>query len=131
MKRAFQAVLVLSVVLFCISAFAGEWVNGYTKSNGTYVKGYYRSSPNSTVTDNYSYHGNVNPYTGKTGTNYYRHNSSSPYYSPGLTSGKRSTYSNSYDSGSSSSGLNLSPYRSKSNGRSNSFGSSYGSGDDE
>lgn len=40
-------------------------VKGYYKKNGTYVAPYIRSSPNSTKTDNYSYPGNVNPYTGK------------------------------------------------------------------
>ncbi|MGP0085312.1 MAG: hypothetical protein ACLP0B_17065 [Steroidobacteraceae bacterium] len=44
------------------------------------VSGYHRSSPNGTVTDNYSFKGNVNPYTGKVGTNYYRHDKTSPYY---------------------------------------------------
>lgn len=43
-------------------------VNGYTKSNGTYVAPYVRSNPNSTRTDNYSYPGNTNPYTGKAAT---------------------------------------------------------------
>lgn len=43
-------------------------VNGYYRSNGTYVAPHYRSSPNSTPTDNFSYPGNTNPYTGKTAT---------------------------------------------------------------
>ena len=43
-------------------------VNGYTKSNGTYVQGHYRSSQNSTNHDNYSTSGNYNPYTGTTGS---------------------------------------------------------------
>ena len=48
---------------------AQVYVNGYTRSNGTYVPGHYRSSPNSTQRDNYSAYGNANPYTGKRGTN--------------------------------------------------------------
>lgn len=44
------------------------YVNGYTKSNGTYVKGHYRTAPNNTINDNYSTKGNTNPYTGKQGT---------------------------------------------------------------
>lgn len=44
------------------------YVNGYTKSNGTYVQGHYRSSQNSTNHDNYSTTGNYNPYTGTTGS---------------------------------------------------------------
>lgn len=43
-------------------------VKGYTKSNGTYVQGHYRSSRNSTNHDNYSTSGNYNPYTGTTGS---------------------------------------------------------------
>ncbi len=33
-----------------------------------YVRGYYRSTPNSVKYDNYSTEGNVNPYAGKKGT---------------------------------------------------------------
>ena len=51
-----------------VSSYAQSYVNGYTRSNGTYVKGHYRSSPNSTQRDNYSTFGNMNPYTGKKGT---------------------------------------------------------------
>ena len=52
-------------------ASADTYVRGYTRSNGTYVQGHYRSSPNSTVTDNWSYRGNSNPYTGERGTRSY------------------------------------------------------------
>lgn len=44
------------------------YVNGYTKSNGTYVQGHYRSTQNSTNHDNYSTSGNYNPYSGTTGS---------------------------------------------------------------
>ncbi len=47
---------------------ADTYVNGYFKSNGTYVQPHYRSSPNSTKSDNWSTIGNTNPYTGKQGT---------------------------------------------------------------
>ena len=47
---------------------AQVYVNGYTRSNGTYVPGHYRSSPNSTQRDNYYTYGNTNPYTGQRGT---------------------------------------------------------------
>jgi len=49
-------------------SFADTWVNGYTKKNGTYVQGHYRSSPNSTRNDNYTTRGNQNPHTGTFGT---------------------------------------------------------------
>ncbi|OYU83011.1 MAG: hypothetical protein CFE24_13205 [Flavobacterium sp. BFFFF2] len=44
------------------------YVSGYTRSNGTYVEGHYRTAPNYTRNDNYSTVGNVNPYTGTYGT---------------------------------------------------------------
>lgn len=43
-------------------------VKGYYKSNGTYVKPYVRTAPNSTIRDNFSTKPNVNPYTGEKGT---------------------------------------------------------------
>ena len=56
-------------------AQTSTYVSGYTNSNGTYVQGYYRTTPNTTRNDNYSTVGNVNPYTGTYGTkpadNYY------------------------------------------------------------
>lgn len=89
-------------------AFADVWVNGYTRSNGTYVQGYYRSSPDSNPYNNYSYPGNLNPYTGKiapgnTSTylnNYYNSGSSylgsTSYTSPSYISPY--TYSGGYSS---------------------------------
>jgi hypothetical protein len=55
------------VFLISISANADEWVSGYIKKDGSYVQGYFKSSPNSTNTDNYSTQGNTNPYTGAEG----------------------------------------------------------------
>lgn len=52
---------------FAVNANAG-YVRGYTKSNGTYVQPHYRTSPNSTRSDNYSSQGNYNPYSGQVGT---------------------------------------------------------------
>ncbi len=61
-------------------AYAQEYVHGYTRSDGTYVAPYYRSAPDDSVTDNYSYAGNTNPYTGETGTDNYIHDETSPDY---------------------------------------------------
>lgn len=61
-------------------AHAQDYVQGYTRSDGTYVAPYYRSAPDDSVTNNYSFAGNVNPYTGSVGTNEYIHSPSSPYY---------------------------------------------------
>ena len=47
------------------------YVRGYYKDNGTYVQPHYRTSPNSTVYDNWSTYPNVNPYTGNIGIKTY------------------------------------------------------------
>ena len=49
-------------------SFAQVSVSGYYRSNGTYVQPHQRTAPNSTRNDNYSTVGNVNPYTGESGT---------------------------------------------------------------
>lgn len=43
-------------------------VQGYTRSNGTYVPPSHATNPNSTTSDNYGTRGNTNPYTGQMGT---------------------------------------------------------------
>src|SRR5580704_18553976 len=79
-KRISIIFLACFVVAWNIPAFANQYVHGYTRSNGTYVRPYYRSSSNGTVRDNFSYRGNINPYTGAAGTNRYIHDKTSPYY---------------------------------------------------
>jgi len=72
--------IVGACVLWFASASADQYVNGYTKSNGTYVQGYTRTSPNRTTSDNYSTKGNINPYTGQEGTkNEYPQNGNNMY----------------------------------------------------
>lgn len=67
-----KKLIALSIVLFAaFGSFAQTYVNGYTRSNGTFVEPHYRSSPNNTKFDNYSTLGNVNPYTGSIGTKTY------------------------------------------------------------
>lgn len=71
MKKLFLGFILAASLMFPAlgTASAGDtYVNGYYKSNGTYVRPHYRTSPNSTNLDNYSTKGNVNPYTGKRGT---------------------------------------------------------------
>lgn len=46
----------------------GRWVNGYTRKDGTHVRGHYRSRPDGTDLNNWTTRGNVNPHTGKPGT---------------------------------------------------------------
>lgn len=63
--------IIITASFFVPQADASVRVNGYYRSNGTYVSPYYRTSPNSTYRDNYSYKGNYNPYTGNYGTRSY------------------------------------------------------------
>jgi hypothetical protein len=61
--------LLSGIILFAMSgvvAFAAVHVNGYYRANGTYVAPHYRSDPDGIVTNNWSYPGNTNPYTGVT-----------------------------------------------------------------
>ena len=59
-----------SLVLMTLasSAFADTYVEGYYRSDGSYVAPHYRSDPNHTKRDNWSTEGNYNPYTGERGT---------------------------------------------------------------
>lgn len=84
MRKLMTTIAIVIAMVFTVSAgFTDTYVNGYYRKDGTYVNGHHRSSSNGTVTDNYSFKGNTNPYTGKTGSNYYRKDSSSPYYNGG------------------------------------------------
>lgn len=84
------------------------YVNGYYRSNGTWVNGYERTSPDGNPYNNYSFPGNYNPNTGEiTGgnadtylNNYYNRSSGSDYssYYGGYDSGYSSPSYNSYNS---------------------------------
>lgn len=59
----------LLLVAIVSPSFASDtYVQGYTKKDGTYVQGHYRTQSNDTVDDNYSTRGNTNPYNGNSGT---------------------------------------------------------------
>lgn len=62
--------LLIGAVLatLCASAFSQVRVDGHLRRDGAYVAPHYRSAPNHTPFDNYSTRGNVNPYTGQSGT---------------------------------------------------------------
>ncbi len=45
----------ISLASFTGTSYSDVFVNGYFKSNGTYVAPHYRTSPNNSVYDNYSY----------------------------------------------------------------------------
>ena len=69
------AILIVALLASAGASAAGHYVSPHTRNNGTYVPGHMQTAPNSTRLDNYSTRGNVNPYTGQTGT-------VSPYYMP-------------------------------------------------
>jgi hypothetical protein len=61
----------LSTLLMASSAAAlaqSHYVHPYTKKDGTYVQGHYKTAPDDTKLNNYSTKGNLNPYTGEEGT---------------------------------------------------------------
>jgi len=47
------------------------FVSGYHRRDGTYVRPHYRSKSDSRVTNNWSFAGNINPYTGEVGSRRY------------------------------------------------------------
>ena len=47
--------------------YNSTYVDSYTRNDGSFVQGHYKSMPNSTNWDNYSTKGNTNPFTGTTG----------------------------------------------------------------
>jgi hypothetical protein len=100
----FLSLLIVSLFVLDLVAEAGGtgkggsvYVRGYFRKDGTYVSPHYRSAPDGNPYNNWSYPGNVNPYTGKVAPgnpdtyleNYYNRKGSktySPYTSPSLPS---------------------------------------------
>lgn len=68
MRLLLTLLLLGGFILQTLPAHAQTYVRGYTRRDGTYVQGHYRSRPDSSVYNNYSTRGNVNPYTGQRGT---------------------------------------------------------------
>lgn len=91
LNTGLSALFVFSLLLLPFSQVLAVYVNGYYRSNGTYVHGYERTAPDGNPYNNYSYPGNYNPNTGEiTGgnpdtylNNYY--NKTSGGYSSGYT----------------------------------------------
>src|SRR5213594_4676703 len=65
-RRTFVWLLTLALLLVQVSfALAGDVrVRGYYRRDGTYVQPHYRSHPDGNPYNNWSFPGNVNPYTG-------------------------------------------------------------------
>lgn len=79
-------VLGMAALVASSTASAQVYVHGYTTKNGTYVAPHYRSTPDNNPFNNWSARGNVNPYTGETGTK-------NPYSSYGSNGSYQSPYS--------------------------------------
>lgn len=60
-----KKVILTLLIILTANVNAATYVRGYTKSNGTYVEGHYRSDSDGIKSNNYSNEGNYNPYTGK------------------------------------------------------------------
>jgi hypothetical protein len=91
-----KIVLAAAVTLTAASpSRADEYVHGYYRSNGTYVQPYSRSDPDGNPFNNYSYPGNLNPYTGQVAPgnadtylrNYYERQGGSNGYGSGYDAG--------------------------------------------
>lgn len=67
LTRTIVATLAITVAI-ASTAFADSRVGGYATKRGTYVEPHYKSSPDSSRSNNYSSKGNFNPYTGKRGS---------------------------------------------------------------
>ena len=63
-----KKILVLFTFLSTTLMFSQTYVNGYIRSDGTYVKPHYRSDKDYSFDNNWSTRGNQNPYTYKWGT---------------------------------------------------------------
>ena len=62
-----------------------RYQQGYTRKDGTYVQGHYKTSNNGTNHDNYSTRGNVNSYTGSYGSRARDYSSEAYNYGSGRT----------------------------------------------
>ena len=70
MKHYTNYLLVLFFIFCTCSVYAQKidvFVNGYLRKDGSYVQPHFRTSPNTSLFDNFSTIGNYNPYTGKPG----------------------------------------------------------------
>lgn len=57
--------IMLILLLLGTTQLHAAWVNGYTRRDGTYVQGHYRSDPDNSPYNNQSYPGSYNQNTGR------------------------------------------------------------------
>lgn len=62
-----------------------RYQSGYTRSDGTYVRGHYKTNSNYTNHDNFSTQNNSNPFTGSTGSRARDYSSDAYNYGSGRT----------------------------------------------
>ena len=67
MKKILFLLVLASLTIPVVEARDVPVKGGY-RSDGSYVQPHYRTSPNSTQSDNWGTKGNTNPYTGAPGT---------------------------------------------------------------
>ena len=95
MKKLFFTIALAFVAKFSFGQ-TQVMVRGYVKTNGTYVQPHHRTSPNSTVQDNWSTYPNVNPYTGsyrtKSANTYVTTDTYSSYTTPVHNGSRGRTY---------------------------------------
>ena len=60
-------ILFIVITTFANIALADTYVGGHFRKNGTYVSPYRKTTSDSSLRNNYSTKGNVNPHTGKKG----------------------------------------------------------------
>ena len=63
-----RLILLFAAASIGAPAMSQVHVRGYVKRDGTYVAPSYRSSPDSSIYNNYSTAPNVNPYSGRSGS---------------------------------------------------------------
>lgn len=68
MKNLMTKLVAGFLILSTQQAFAQVNVDGYYRRDGTYVQPHHRTQPDNSLLNNYSTQGNVNPYTGQSGT---------------------------------------------------------------
>lgn len=64
-------ILIVAVIIgfgVDLHAQSYSYVNSYSRADGSYVNGHYRTTADGYSGNNWSYSGNVNPFTGKVGT---------------------------------------------------------------
>ncbi|MCZ2299545.1 MAG: hypothetical protein LC134_08715 [Chitinophagales bacterium] len=84
MKNVFL-VIAMIFTFFISYGQSQTWVNGYYKSNGTYVQGHWRQKADNTNHNNWSTTQQTNPYTGQTGTRAKDYSSQANNYGAGKT----------------------------------------------